>query len=68
MNVLFPYLNEYINMPWDADFKFNIESIRNKMSSFVDERLKNPKCNEQFDDILQFLLKDEYYAKNTVEI
>lgn len=51
-HILFPKLNETISMPWDADFKFNIDSIRAKMQAYTDERNKNPKANEEFDDIL----------------
>jgi len=62
--LIFPALASNVSMPWDADFRFNRDAIRNKLQSFTDERLKNPKANEEFDDILQYLLKDDYYNKN----
>lgn len=52
MNIFFPMLNETVDMPWDADFKFNLESLKAKMQTFTDERNKNPNANEEFDDIL----------------
>lgn len=52
LNIMFPQLNATISMPWDVYFKFNIESLRAKMQTFTDERNKNPKANEEFDDIL----------------
>jgi len=68
LNLIFPALNFSIDYPWDSTYKFNIDALRAKLRSFVDERLTNPKSNEEFDDILQYLLKDEYYSKNDHEI
>lgn len=52
INILFPQLNSTVSMPWDADFKFNLDSLRAKMQTFTDERNSNPKADEEFDDIL----------------
>lgn len=50
--MIFPALASNVNMPWDSDFRLNRDTIRNKLQSFTDERNKNPKSNEEFDDIL----------------
>lgn len=66
-NMFFPFLIDKV-MPWEGDFKFNLNSVKSKMQGYIDERTSNPNANEEYDDILQYILKDEYFSKNHHEI
>jgi len=51
INIVFPFLIKNTN-PWESDYIFNLNSVRTKMQSYINDRTEDSKANEKYDDIL----------------